>query len=80
MRIVIALLRPLGRLIIYQERNTFCLFRKTGALNREIRDIKTQITQEENKDLKSKIERLALDLKAIQTENAALVKEIKQNN
>lgn len=51
--------------------------RKTGAVSREIRDIQSQIRQEEGRDLKTKIEKLKLDLQMLQNENSEMLKTLK---
>merc|ERR1711874_334653 len=46
--------------------------RKTGAIGREIRDMESQIKNEESRDLKSKIGKLSQDFTFLQQENASL--------
>ena len=48
-------------------------------MSREIKDIQNQIVQEQSKGFKSKIEKLANDLKMLQKENAEIVKQLREN-
>merc|ERR1712227_757386 len=58
---------------IHQECNEITeIIRKTGAVSREIRDIESQIRQDESRDLKSKVERLSIDLQMLQKENSEI--------
>ena len=58
-------------------RYVYFVSRKTGAVSREIRDIQSQIRQEEGRDLKTKIEKLKLDLQMLQNENSEMLKTLK---
>ena len=46
-------------------------------MSREIRDIQSQIRQEEGRDLQSKVDKLTRDLQTLHTENAEMAVFIK---
>ena len=59
-------------------KSNFFTNRKTGAIGREIRDMESQIKNEESRDLKSKIGKLSQDFTFLQQENASLASELKR--
>ena len=79
MPMLLTSLKQSGKILFLKiYKSNFLTNRKTGAIGREIRDMESQIKNEESRDLKSKIGKLSQDFTFLQKENASLATELKR--